>query len=625
MKTLFLISLLVSVLTQKSWAQIDSDMIQKKLQIEKEFTSVLADKIKTTLDPKFFDISVQVSLEEYTPPSKKNDGRKGPDSSKAEKDKVLPLDAKLGLIDTEKLIQDYKNEIQLIQESKKTIVQIKEDNTRSFRIKQVTIFAGLKEELGPAYIAEFEKWLNAFATNEYGKKTKVSVQTVKRPLQINKIQEIEPWSLRNDLKQFETLIATVLAALSLFILLLLSKLIESKDAKSLRSLKVDLLENSSSKSQNKLPETLALPAKDDNKLPEQQFQHEKLTQQIENVRENIRYLILSSDNRLKEMFAAWLDEGDKSILKASNFVEILVSLRIKNLSDAEKTKIHDILKVLDFSKTVKTKIIESLRQMTNQLNQQRLQILDQIYWEIVASQTSDVNQFNVPFGYLDQLSEKDILPFLSDQPLNVKSMVIMAMPKPNMEKIIKNLSFEDTKEIVKKSLEIDEINSAEVTMISEALKIKFSNFNVQDNKIKTISVLPDILTSLSFSEQFSVLSEFETKFADKMQSLRREFVTLYWIDSWHDQYRKKFLESLDTDSVLALLFIRPKLKTSVLAALTERAQIIVNDDLQLPPPPAEELERRLAVAHNKLNHFLQKNSKSVSDIIENKMNLSAAA
>ena len=65
-----------------------------------------------------------------------------------------------------------------------------------------------------------------------------------------------------------------------------------------------------------------------------------------------------------------------------------------------------------------------------------------------------------------------------------------------------------------------------------------------------------------------------------MQSLKQEFVTLYWLESWDGQYRRKFLESLDNESILALITARPTLKETVLTDLTERTRTIVSDDLE---------------------------------------------
>lgn len=545
-----------------------SSLIESKARLEDLITQRLKSTIATTLAKDAFDVSVQVEMVEI-PPRK-------PETKSAASSRGMqvetPLDFTVGLVDAEALIRKYEDDLRDARDREFMLLQKSNREIKpEFVVKSVSVLVGLKPSLGEEYAKELEGWLKRRLTPDFGTTATATVNLLKNAPEIE-----TPKTVLDTVSKVQSLLGLGFLALAALLSVLLMKFLPSKDASEYRKFGAQLQQQMRLQQEDRrsLKELEQEPEKPKLEEPKGLSGHE-----LEMIRELQGKIIWSfSENmaRVGDVLQEWLESGERGLFKSACLIDVMISAKGRSGNpsldgNVEWARIFPP----DFQRRMK----DTFDGMSKLAALERIQLLEEVYWDFVSIKTLGPSALNQPFQYVHDIPAREVKNLLADQQPRLRALVVLHMSDENREDYLKQIPFEGKREIVEETLQMEKVLSTDIEAASETLKFAMKQTQEDTRTVSLKSMAPKLLGSMTAVDEIRLLKELEAKVSDGALSIKRTFPSLAFVGEWPDHLLKMVFSSALNDEVMAFLRLMPESKERVLSLCPPRVREIVESDI----------------------------------------------
>lgn len=620
MKILRVFFYLISILLLSSSkvlgvTQLSSEALEVKNKLEIEIQKSLNNLISTQLSPESFSLGVRVQLTSLKPPA--------PNETKKAED--LPIGMDLGAIDVRELVSSYEKQIEELKLKKED----KKDDKNQFQLSLIEVTAGLDESYGDEYIKKFSSWLQNKMRAEYGSvvKTTVNKLNLKKlaPKEEEKTKpenkpEVKPEPTMWDrVKDFIPIMMAVILALSL---LLFGRTIKNGLYQIASAQKTLTLESKS--------EWLIGAGKNAEKLlgsgknaedPNQTKRIAYATDEFERITGKIAFVCLELGDRLNELVRVWIDSGDEGFIKTALLIDTIVNARERIMS---KTGAIAPIKIPLDEQLVKMSdenLSEAYNQVSNMPPQDKVEMLDKIYWDLVSFKTLGIHSLRKPFDFLQSLPKENIIELLSTQKKEAQALALVYLPKETKTEILNEFPEEKRTEVLKNMLVQSQFSQKEIWDIDMSVKVASLN-NTLGPVDKMVNIFPrtlEVLQTLDQVSEIRILRQIVNQLPDQGVAVKAQYITFAFIDEWKIDYIRKLTQQATGDEILTVVRLIPEAKELILSECPPKIKMIVEDDLKLNTKVDDaNLNKKLNSLKSKWNKLLVSENIPFSKVIKPK-------
>lgn len=594
--------------------QLSSEALEVKNKLEIEIQKSLNNLISTQLSPESFSLGVRVQLTSLKPPA--------PNETKKAED--LPIGMDLGAIDVRELVSSYEKQIEELKLKKDD----KKDDKNQFQLSLIEVTAGLDESYGDEYIKKFSSWLQTKMKAEYGSvvKTTVNKLNLKKlapkedKLKPDDKPEIKPEpTLWDRVKDFIPIMMAIILALSL---LLFGKTIKNGLYQIASAQKTLTLESKS--------EWLIGAGKNAEKLlgsgknaedPNQTKRIAYATDEFERITGKIAFVCLELGDRLNELVRVWIDSGDEGFIKTALLIDTIVNARERIMS---KTGAIAPIKIPLDEQLVKMSdenLSEAYNQVSNMPPQDKVEMLDKIYWDLVSFKTLGIHSLRKPFDFLQSLPKENIIELLSTQKKEAQALALVYLPKETKTEILNEFPEEKRTEVLKNMLVQSQFSQKEIWDIDMSVKVASLN-NTLGPVDKMVNIFPrtlEVLQTLDQVSEIRILRQIVNQLPDHGVAVKAQYTSFAFIDEWKTDYIRKLAQQATGDEILTLVRLIPEAKELILSECPPKIKMIVEDDLKLNTKVDDaNLNKKLNSLKSKWNKLLVSENIAFSKVIKAK-------
>mgnify|MGYP000314173681 CR=1 FL=1 len=599
--------------------QLSSEALEVKNKLELEIQKSLYNLMSTQLSPESFSLGVRIQLTTLKPPAP-NEVKKAED---------LPVGMDLGAIDVRELVSSYEKQIEELKLKKEE----KKDEKNQFQLSLIEVTAGLDESYGDAYIGKFKAWLQNKMKAEYGSvvKTTVNKLNLKKlpPKQEEKLKdkpeekpEVKPEpTLWDKIKDFIPIMMALILALSL---LLFGRTIKNGLYQIASAQKTLTLESKSEwligggKNADKL---LGLGVGKNSEDPNQVKRIAYATDEFERITGKIAFVCLELGDRLNELVRVWIDSGDEGFIKTALLIDTIVNARERIMS---KTGAIAPIKIPLDEQLVKMSdenLSEAYNQVSNMPPQDKVEMLDKIYWDLVSFKTLGIQSLRKPFDFLQSLPKENIIELLSTQKKEAQALALIYLPKETKTEILNEFPEEKRTEMLKNMLVQSQFSQKEIWDIDMSVKVASLN-NILGPIDKMVNIFPrtlEVLQTLDQVSEIRILRQIVSQLPDQGVALKAQYATFSFIDEWKTDYIRKLAQQATGDEILTLVRLIPEAKEVILSECPPKIKMIVEDDLKLNTKVDNaNLNKKLNSLKSKWNKLLVSENIPFSKVIKPK-------
>jgi hypothetical protein len=496
--------------------------------------------LSTLVDRQAFSLGAQLQLVD-APKEKPKDGPKSAENEE-------PDDLLLGTLDPDQLLKQYS-----LPDEKAAIVSL----LARKRVKTVSVFVGLKEEIGKEVKAEVEKWLETRLNTEFGKSGKGQVNFVKtlpeKPEKPEKKPETPPAKQWWDwLNQFQTLVGQVFMAMIALLAIILWRFTTSKgdlktsnssDSPSIKLTAEGLGANPANAAKAKAAGGAGQVA--DSEEPESFERKIQVRQEVHGLSAKINALAPKLNNQFESIVRSWCQAGDEGFLKLVCFAEAVG----KDLGG------------LNIPVDAMKDVGEVFGKMTSISSKEKIQALEKVYWDLVTVMNLGADSLNQPFGYLSKSNPGTISQILMDQNPKMKTLVALHLPDDVRRNFIKPLTVAQKMELLESAAQLHEVSTDELKSLDNSMKSKMSKGDSL-NLVSLDMSLEKVASALSLREEIELLGELKSP---GIMEFKRSYPSLAFLPEWPDSELKKLVVRMNSDQAILYLSLKPGMKDRIIA------------------------------------------------------------
>lgn len=569
-----------------------------KHKFESLITEQLDKALSTTLTAGTYEVYAEVDVVKKTPQA-----ARAPSSTEMYED-VIPSDLTLGVIDAEPLIRMYAKKVAELEKTNSPL------SLNEYEIRSVSINLGISGDYSDSYRSEMQEWLKRWSQFNLTNEAKTTVSFIRSPDKgpdSPNSQKPEE-SFLDKLSKMQVLLGLLALAAVLFVTAILFSIISNANGK--RSAEA-MLEGQkalakaqeaaasvrSASSQDSQQMSALESAEEDSSSQESSFSDESVStmQNLKEIKElglKIKYIYKDVSMHITQISNIWVESGHEGMMKLASFMDTRMDY-IEEERSAFNFKVPE---------NKQEEMTEVFREMTKLTLAERLKLTKDVYWDLMAVKTFGFESMKKPFAYLSTIESGQIKELASNQPNDVQAMMVLNMPDQTRDEYLKTIDAESKKEILKTSLNMSEVNTQDIEMMSETVKNVVSQKSTGKKSVSTLPLSIKLIKGLNAYEEIEILRSVVSGLSDRGNSIKQTYATLAFVDEWSDKSLEIFFEGLPPEQIIALLQVIPSAQKQVLESLPPRLKQIVGDDLQMQQSPNRaEIEKHLFTLRNRLN------------------------
>lgn len=570
MRNLFLALVLLIYLPTglaRGQSQLTSEVLDVKNKLEKDIQQNLHHIISTQLEPNSFFVATSVKAILIPPPKAKN--------NKPETD-ALPAGVDLGLISAFEMAESYERELEELKLMKEQV----KDPPR-YQVTKIEVLVGLDESLGEEYMNTFKTWLQTKVKKDYGPLAVANVNKFTKKV----IPKEEP--IPEDPYAFKNLIPLIAMALVALAMILLGLFLKSGLNKVATAVKPLQLEPKNEFKVEELPAAKPEEPAAEELLPEPaRAETYNVGDQIDQLINKIAFVCMESGPGLADLVGVWIDSGDEGFLKTSLLIDTILTARERIMTQTGTIANLNIPLTEDLAKTYEENLAEAYRAVGDMGQDDKLILLQKIYWDLVSKKTLGLQSLRRPFDFLQSMKKEDLLELLQSQKEDARALAVLYLPKEIKSDVLKQLNSEEQENIITKMLINSQISDKQIWDLDTSIKVATLNQSANPAE-KLVNLFPrtvEVLQSLNSLEEIKILRKVASSLENGGQVLKQQYTTLAFIDEWAPEYVRKLTQAATADEIVTLVRVIPEAKSYVLSECADKIKTIVEDDLKLPPP-----------------------------------------
>ena len=561
------------------------ELMQYKTQYEKKLAERYRALAGTLLNENSFEVGAEVTLKKLpnrapAATEETKTFKKAPPS-----DTFVPGDLSMNLIETDRIIEDYQDEIERLKHNSVT-AGTPAAWEKNYGLGSVTVLLGLKNTVDAQHKNEVEKWVKDRLANDYGSTGKVVISDMFGAVSSTK-------DVYEKIAGIQNLIGFLIAALTLLLSMIFWKKISSKDANEERRFKINMTPlnaNLSSAPSKSEPEAEREPVRS----KESQLEDEAKVRRIRDYHKSIRRFAAIMGEKMNTILLNWIESGPDGSMKAAIFLDLLV--------EEDHGSDMELLSKYRLPREMSQVFVSALRVVRRMEIPLKLEKLEEIYIDLLAGDVLDANSIKQPFQFFNNASGKAAHDFLKDKTADTRAMVMLHMPAEARQGFISSLDNRTRVELFKEVFSVDtRLSHDELLQMNDDLKSQFSGkLGSQSSMLK---VLASVIETLNPIDEIGILSGLATSMKDSslFAEFKQTYPTLSFVPEWPENVRKTLFESAEFEQLSALIRALPECEPFVLAVASPMTQRMLDGLLRTEDTtPQEEKNKHLTALKDKL-------------------------
>jgi flagellar motor switch protein FliG len=553
----------VVLFSMSTWGQTPprGEMMGAKAYLESLIVKGYSRELSTRVAIDEFQISARVTV-------------KKSESKKTDDERVPINDIDLSFIDPEVLYKSYSQE---------------SDGSQSFFsdivVTKVELTLGLKSTLGEVTTKEIKDWFEKRVKEEFGSLGSSELQTIRLPVDSAGSVNKSWW---DQVKELQQLTGLALLAVSILMAMLIWSLLSGRGAKSGGS---DIKINNSveggkdSNRDNEKPIATTSHAKEDDSALKK---YSRITVQLEELLPKVM-------NDLENVIKEWCQTGDAGISQ----VAILAEIGGK------------IVGRLPIPNEYRDQVAETFKSMQAAEIDDKLSILQSVYWDLLATLNLGSQSLHVPFSFMSSATIGSVSEVLMDNNARMKTIVAMFMNEGQRGDYVRSLNPENKIELLTMAAELSEISENELIKMENELAPLFTTPKTE-RSISLSSSLGKIINGLTPIEACTLVTEIK---GPAMRDFKKSSPSLAFLNEWPDKDLSLLMRVSSTEELATYLRIRPDLESRIMELVPPMAKAILQDDMKKPSTLSEQDQGKLLLSMlKKIEDLVAKGEINLSSI-----------
>jgi hypothetical protein len=528
-----LIALILVVLVplQFIYAQNSIEELDEKFHIEKTIAERLEQTLKTRLDKKHFDITVEAKLSrknKITLPSSQ--------SYRAKTEEQLTVEA---------IQSRYAKEL----------------NLRPFELTSVSITLSLAEVVNPKYRDDLNTWLQQWVRANFDSKGEAIVTT--RPADVFAIKEATPVTKVNKnywekVEKFQNLVGLLI--LGLFYLIghyFMSRSIQKNAVQATAPIQ-------------KLQPIQITPvdqiATSVPQLYQSQSENIKIEDNIRKIKLKIAWVSTNLNKQVNALVMFWLESDSNSYLKIAAFIEAIAESNTLATRDSSVT----IPKLPEDSQLYLPKALIELQQMKSI---DVFNLYQEIYVDLISKDLSDHEPIRAGFEFLTSLSTLELQSVFDSIPESYQIRLLTSLPKSVRVRFTQTTDLNKLRLILNKSLTTEDPTDQQLLIELQAWKNKQAIY--EDSKsdlISKISKLRETCSEISRLEETLWVHQVTIDYPELKERLMQEKHHLCFITDWPVEKIRKFCLQTTTSDLASAMICLPFIFDKIMSVCGEQTK-----------------------------------------------------
>jgi hypothetical protein len=547
-----------------SWGQanLSSDVIKIRNNIENDIRKNLEDLIATKLEKKTFNVAVRVQLSPIQPPKKEKD----------ENSKRLPDGMDIGGIDVRNLVDSYEKKIAEMKIQK----ELTKDG-KQYQISSLEVFVGLDEHYPAKYGKELQKWLQARLSKDYGSVAKSTVSAI-TPGEKPPPEAIQEEPLLKKLRPWTSVIAALLLALALTLLGSLLKSGMKAIATAPKALSLD----------QKGELALSPPPKsDEDKAEDGMLDMQNVTRMgsdnIDQMITKIAFVCLEIGAKVNDLVKVWIDANEEGFTKTALLVDCLVCAREKIMSETGALAPLRIPIEQEMIASYEEHLSEAYRNVSAMDDIDKLEMMKIIYWDLISVRTLGLQSLRRPFDFLSQTSTAEVREILLQQNDDTKALALMYLPKETQSDLLSEMDEFNRLNTIRAMLLNSEVDAKKLWDHDTSVKVVVEGQNSREQS-RLVNLFPrtlEAIKSLSPLDEIATLRKVCPSLPNDGRNLKHNYVTFAFVDEWKPDAQRRLTQIATADEILLLMRTIPAAQEQLLIECPPMMKKILEDDLKL--------------------------------------------
>ncbi len=453
-----------------------------------------------------------------------------------------------------------------------------------YAIKSVSVNVGLHQSMGDTVKKSIETWLQNRVQEEFQGLGKSQVQFIQN-------ENSNP-STFDRIIQVQGLVGQLILALAILLGIILWRILSGGAAKGESQTPSVNIE---SKSEMKAGEGFmsGRGADDQMQVAEKLAMETKIAQLSLQIKELAPKLITQLDQLINQ----WCEQGEIGLSQIACFAEISGS----------------VLGSLPIPKEEKKKMGDVFSQMSALSLDKRYDIVNKVYWDLVASLNLGTDALHKPFSFLGNTNLGTVNQVLLGNDTDIQTVVSLYMPENLRKNYFSKLDPDKKIELLNNAAQLSSISQQKLKDIENQIAPYFTE-QISESEISLAMTLNKLVDSMSYTEACKLLPKIKGPMVEEYKC-RSPHIGFF--SKWTVTTQEILIKRATNEELIAYLRVVPNMIPSVLELISPRAKQILEDDLSRADNlPENEKERLILSLHNKLVNLVFSNVLTLEDAIK---------
>lgn len=519
-------------------AQNSVEMLDEKFQLEKTISDRLEQILKTRLDKKHFDVTVEAKIKRKTP--------------------LLPNAANFG----------SKTSNQLAIEAMQGWYT-KELNSRPFELDSVTITLSLADIVNPKYREDLNTWLQFWVKANFESKGEALV--ISRPSDVLIIKESESatsWSKISweNIERYQNLFGMLL----LGFFYAASHFFKSRPNNSANSASVAAPQN--------MPVVQVLPAEHTVSAVPQLYQRQadesKIEERIRQLKAKIAWVSPNLKKQINSLIMLWAENETGSYIKIAAYIEALA----ESSTSLPRDSAASMPKLPDNARLHLPKALTELQQMTTT---DILNLYQEIYMDLLAKDLTDHEPRHIGFEFLTSLNTRELQSVFDSLSEPFQILLLTRLPKAVRMRYTQTTDLNKLRQTLNKSLTCEDPTDQQLLLELQAWQNKQAMIaNSSSDLVFKIAKLRETWSEISRLEETLWIHQVTASHPEMKERLMQEEHHLCFITEWSTEKIRKFCLQIKTGDLAAAMICLPFLSDKIMNACGEQTRKEIQAEMQ---------------------------------------------
>jgi len=450
-------------------------------------------------------------------------------------------DLDLGYLDADELLDAYSlNDLSGVSPLEK------------YAIESVDIQVGLEPNMSEEVKSSVEEWVQARVSEEFGKAGKAEVRFIQNPELAGKTSS----PFMKMIKDMQGLVGNIILGLCMLFGVLLWKLLSGKSSDA-ESANAGASPSVSIQSKTEAAITGGVSAEESAAL-EQSY-----NDQIDQLSIQIKDLAPKIVDHVEGLISEWCDKGEDGLNQLACFAEISGSvLGSMPIPDEHRKRMGGV-----FS------------QMHIMNPERRYNIVNKVYWDMVASLNLGAESLHRPFSFISNSGLGKVNKVLLGNDIDTQTVVTMYMPDSMRKSYFKELGDDQKISLLNSAAQLSAINEDELKGIEDQIAPYFGDKETEEASVSMSLTLTKLIDAMSMTDACKILPTIE---GPVIAQFKQTEPHLAFLQEWSKESLSLLARQVSNEQLLAYLRVVPEMKHYFLEFVSPRVSQILKDDLEQP-------------------------------------------